>query len=151
MAKLITMVSFIDKFSGSDPIEGFHLNELKSKIAKDLENLLNARRPLIHWTSEWSQLECSLMAYGVSDITGKVFDNAEFQNDFCKNLIRAISVFEPRLKDVRINIVENPGTNSSVMYLRIAAVLLIEPKPELITFDSVLKHELGAFSIEYKE
>lgn len=123
------------------------LHGLRLGIRRDLENLLNTRRAPLTWPSEWDQLNRSLLAYGIPDITGAILDTAELQNQFCQNLREAIERFETRLKNIKVSIMQGNSSLENTLSLRIEALLLVEPTPELIVFDSQFKPEMGIFSL----
>jgi type VI secretion system protein ImpF len=123
------------------------LADLRLSVRRDLENLLNTRRSEITWPALWQQLDCSLLAYGVSDITGRALDTVPLQHRLCQELARVIETFEPRLRQVKVELFATDQRADRVLRLRIQAWLQMNPAPEPVVFDSLLKPEIGSFHV----
>lgn len=147
-------ISLLDKLIGDQALFSTEKNNLpnvdtlRSSIRRDLENLLNTRRSLLTWPKEWQELDRSLFAYGVPDITGRILDTPELQNQFCRNIRHAIECFETRLKNVSVSIIHSSVAENGVLRLRIEGLMLVEPDNEFVVFNSRLEHEVGVFSLE---
>ncbi len=131
--------------SGKPNTQQVHL--IRQSIKHDLEKLLNTRRPNMIWPSEWDQLDRSLLAYGIPDTTGRLFDTPESKNEFCKELRDAIGRFEPRLKEIKVSIMPTANPEEPILSIRIEALMIVEPLPEPIIFDSTLQPDMGTFSL----
>jgi type VI secretion system protein ImpF len=59
-----------------------------------------------------------------------------------------ISSFEPRLSGVKVNIVESGSNSGRQVRFQIEALLLMDPSPELISFDTVLELSSGEYQIK---
>jgi type VI secretion system protein ImpF len=60
-----------------------------------------------------------------------------------RQIVAAINLFEPRLANVRLVMIENPDTAKSEVRLRIEAMLRMDPSPEPISFDTVIELKSG--------
>jgi type VI secretion system protein ImpF len=124
------------------------LRELKDSVRRDLENLLNTRvrcRPLPEGLGE---LENSLVNYGVPDMTGALLSSPRERETFCRVLQDAIRRHEPRLKNVRLQLVENAEPLDRTLRFRIDALLQADPAPEPIVFDSSLQPSTGDVEVK---
>jgi type VI secretion system protein ImpF len=65
-----------------------------------------------------------------------------------KALQAAVKTFEPRLANVRILPVEVSSTGLRTLRIRIEGLLLMDPAPELISFDTTLQLTTGDFQIK---
>jgi type VI secretion system protein ImpF len=59
-----------------------------------------------------------------------------------------VKTFEPRMANVRIVPLEISSTGLRTLRIRIEALLLMDPAPELISFDTTLQLTTGDFRIK---
>jgi type VI secretion system protein ImpF len=111
---------------------------LKQSVHRDLEALLNTRRRWRSWSPEFGELKTSLLAYGITDFASGAFNDPEQRDRLRGDVELAIRRFEPRLTEVRVTLVESPDTLDATLRLRIDAVLLTEPSPEPVAFDTLV-------------
>ncbi|MFB0493652.1 type VI secretion system protein ImpF [Methylobacterium sp. OAE515] len=110
--------------------------QARHAVHRDIENLLNARRP---WRSlPWPTLANSPLGYGISDFTAGTFNDAAEQERLRRDVEETIRRFEPRLAQVQVRLAEVPTALRAVLRLRIDALLLIDPMPEPIGFDTLI-------------
>ncbi len=128
--------------------QGQQLRELKQGVRRDLENLLNTRWRCRSWPPELDQLELSLVDYGIPDFTGVNMSVPTEREHLRRAIQRAISRFEPRLKDAAVTILKNEDPFDRVLRFRISGILRVDPAPEPVTFDSEL--EPSTTTIEIK-
>jgi type VI secretion system protein ImpF len=116
----------------------FHnVSQLKGSVARDLEALLNTRQEILEeLPSEFIELHQALLTYGLPDFTSLNLLSQNDRNRIRRALERAISAFEPRLKNVRV-VIENP--RDRVLRFRVEAVLQVKPASEPVSFDAVLR------------
>jgi type VI secretion system protein ImpF len=123
------------------------LRELKQSVRRDLENLLNTRWRCVGWAKDLSELDDSLVNYGIPDFTGKSLGSAGSREEFVREIQETIKRFEPRLRRVRVELVDNSEREDRTMRFRIDAVLQADPDPEPVVFDSMLEPTSGDFRI----
>lgn len=63
-----------------------------------------------------------------------------------RTIERAISLFEPRLENVQVQLVQGDG-GEKIMRFRIDARLKVEPAPEPVTFDTLLQLSNGQYVV----
>lgn len=114
------------------------LRELKQSVKRDLEWLLNTRQANTQLPPDLKEVNSSVIAYGLPDFTTVGIKSAPDQNRLRRAIEGAISTFEPRLQDVRVTI-EPVQEGERVVHFRIDARLKVEPAPEPITFDTVMR------------
>ena len=115
------------------------LSDLRASIHRDLEALLNARRPWRHQGEAWPGLCSSPAGYGISDLTAGRFNDEEGREALRLEIETAIRRFEPRLTAVEVQVSTPDAPLSATLALRINAVLLVEPQPEPVSFDTVVE------------
>lgn len=124
------------------------LRELKQSVRRDLENLLNTRCRPMTLPEELSELEVSLVNYGIPDFTGSNLRAAEEPDLLFRAIESAIRNFEPRLTVVRVEPVSNSEPLDRTLRFRIDAVLSVDPIEERVLFNSALEPATGAYQIE---
>jgi len=123
------------------------LRELKLSVRRDLENLLNSRYRCLSPPEHLKELEKSLVNYGIPDLTGSSMGSPQEREKLCGLLQKIIARHEPRFKTVRVKLQDNEDPLDRTLRFRVDALLLVDPAPEPIVFDSVLKSATGSFEV----
>ena len=123
------------------------LSKLKQSVRLDLENLLNTRRRVLPMPTELHELERSMVSYGVPDATGAGFGSPEGRERFRREVEAVIIRWEPRFKDVRVVLIDPAEELERTVHFRIEALLLVDPAPEPVAFDSALEPSTGNIEI----
>lgn len=126
------------------------LKELKDSVRRDLEWLLNTRRPPIEPRPSAKELWHSVYTYGLPDSTGLALRSVEDRARLARAVEFAISTFEPRLVNVSVTIPPAPAASMKV-HFQIEALLRTEPAPERVFFDSTLELSSGEYEVEGDE
>ena len=123
------------------------LRIIQSSVRRDLEDLLNTRYRCVAWPPELTELDDSLINYGIPDFTASGLNAAQDSDILIKAIRLSISLFEPRLTDVRINRVNEDFADRTFRF-RIEAMLLVEDQKHRVKFDSSLESATGQFAIK---
>lgn len=123
------------------------LRELKQCVRRDLENLLNTRWRAQPWPAHLDQLERSLVNYGIPDFTSVSFGSSGGQQRLVEMIEQTVRRFEPRLKQVKVELLPPSDQSSRTLRFRIDALLRAEPAPEPVVFDTQLQANTGQFEI----
>ncbi len=94
------------------------------------------------------ELKQSLVNYGIPDITGANLGTAQDREEFCRLLEAVIRQYEPRFKTVTVQPTANAEAQDRTFRFRIDALLMAEPAPEPIVFDSELRPGSGDFAVK---
>lgn len=124
------------------------LMELRTAVRRDLEWLLNTRTFLNPEELDSPEIKRSVAVYGLPDITGLSAQNIHEQERVLRSIEHAIRTFEPRFLDLKVSMEPPTATERSIRF-RIEAQLDVDPVPEPIVFDTVLK--LGSCDFAVKE
>jgi len=124
------------------------LRKIQHAVRRDLEDLLNTRYRCTTWPPELDELDNSLINYGIPDFTAASLNAAEEDGVLLKSIHQAITLFEPRLTDVRIEKVKNKEYMDRTFRFRIDAVLVIASVQQEVRFDSSLESATGQFEVE---
>jgi type VI secretion system protein ImpF len=139
--------SLLDRLIDDEPEAGqespgdrvHDLRDLKDRVARDLENMLNTRREALDdLPEEFVETNESLLVYGLPDFSSFNLLSPDDRNRLCRAIERAIVTFEPRLQRPGVKM-ETPNQNERVLRFRVEALLRIEPAPEPVVFDTILQ------------
>jgi type VI secretion system protein ImpF len=131
--------------------EGMVLKVIKRGLCRDLQYLLNARRPLDHIPEQYAELRTSLLNFGLPDLQSlEVRDDQELSL-ICRRIEEVIAAFEPRLRHVhvmpRIDGQDRRPIDRRLRFV-IEAELVVEPLRESIRLVSSLDSGSGDFVVE---
>jgi type VI secretion system protein ImpF len=123
------------------------LRDLKQSVRRDLEDLLNTRRRCGVIPPGLDGLEQSLAAYGLPEVTGVRFGSEEGRERFRELLETIIVRWEPRFKTVKVVLLDGPEQFDRAVRFRVDALLLADPAPEPVVFDSRVEPATGGFEV----
>jgi len=126
--------------------ERFLIGQIKDTVARDLENLLNARRHILAPPVSYREVNNSLFVYGLPDYTSRNPGNVSVRSQLRLEIEKTISRFEPRLKNVAVHI-DSRDANSRDLGFRITAILVVNPVTEPVTFDTSFDLNRSKYSI----
>lgn len=131
----------------SEPVQDrFSVRQIKDAVIRDLENLLNTRRQILVPSPEYREVISSLYLYGLQDFTMKNPASPMVKQKLRQVIERTISCFEPRLKNVNVQI-EASGQNARNLRFRITAMLVMDPITEPVIFDTYFDVSRGEYKI----
>ena len=121
---------------------------LKDALRRDLEWLLNTRRTPREIPKGCEELGRSVFAYGLPDLTSVSLHSYEDEMHLLGLIEKAIATFEPRLVQVRVTPRGQLDRTERMLHFQIDALLMVDPAPESISFDSVLNVDRGACEVK---
>ena len=124
------------------------VRRMKQAVRRDLEWLLNTRRIAVEPEIGFKELNQSLYMYGIPDLSSFSLSSPKDRTRLLRILQNAIKVFEPRLSSVKVAPVDIPETGRSAMHFRIEGLLMMDPAPESVSFDTVLKLSSGEYEVK---
>jgi type VI secretion system protein ImpF len=121
---------------------GRPLRDLQAAIRRDLQALLNARRPWASTPDSHAALRNSILGYGLPDFAAGAFNSPAAREALCKEIASTIRRFEPRLSNVVVKLRDRAETMDPLLRIRIEGVLRMEGEDagdaEVVSFDTVL-------------
>lgn len=123
------------------------LRRLRASVRRDIEWLLNTVR-VNEAPAGLAELKKSLYTYGIPDLAGMSLESPQDSNRLLRGLERAIAQFEPRLSNVRVSAPEVLSRKRMYIEFHIDALLLIDPLPERLSFDTVFEVARGAYKVK---
>jgi len=150
-------LSVLDRLMDNDPrspsleaplTRAESVRALRAGVRRDLEWLLNTCRNPEDPGSALMETENSLYNYGLPDFSAYSIGSPKDQTKLVRVLQTVVKVFEPRLANVRVVPVEINPKGLRTMRIRIEGLLLMDPAPEHISFDTTLQLTTGDFRIK---
>lgn len=123
------------------------LRQMKIAVRRDLEWLLNTRQPVTP-APEDTELQNSLFMYGLPDISSMSVRSNRDRKRLTESIQSAISRFEPRLANVRVNLVTVGDAKVPNLRFVIEGMLRLDPSPEHVSFDTVLELSSGEYKVQ---
>jgi type VI secretion system protein ImpF len=147
---ILERLTDLDPGSATDPPQtrAQSVRQLKSALRRDLEWLLNTRQIPGGVPESYQELEKSLYAYGLPDVTNLSANSTRDRNRLLRMLEATIASFEPRLSGVKVTIVDSGSNSGRQLRFQIEGLLLMDPAPELISFDTVLQLSSGDYQVK---
>jgi type VI secretion system protein ImpF len=136
--------SILDRLLGDCDV--WTVESVRAAVKRDLEWLLNSRRMVSKHPSGSEPLGQSLVTYGLPDLGSFRPGVGGDEEQLRLAMQEAIRRFEPRLSRVRVMLDAGATLDRSVRF-RIDALLRVEPEPEHVAFDSVLRLDDQTFEI----
>jgi type VI secretion system protein ImpF len=122
------------------------VRKLRDAVRRDLEWLLNSRQP-VDPAPEGSQLEDSVFMYGLPDFSAMTVKSSVDRQRLCKSIQAAVCRFEPRLSNIRVNLVASNEDLMPRLRFVIEGQLRLDPNPEQVSFDTVLELSSGEYKV----
>lgn len=149
-----TQISILDRLIdyepgiSSEPAQNRLTNfrQLMAMVRRDLENLLNSKNFASLTTSGYEELQNSLFFYGLPDFTAQNPGSSSVRDQLRQEVERAIARFEPRLTNVVIVSETGPREERSLGF-KITGLLMVEPAPEPVIFDTHFEINRGEYRI----
>lgn len=118
------------------PYTGSGLEVVRAGVRRDLENLLNTRVLDNVSAERYPELATSVVTYGLPDFSSVVLGAPDERETFRLRVQRTIERYEPRFRQVRVEIVPTGDEADRTLHLKITAVLLAEPDPVPMRYES---------------
>jgi len=144
MARIITQ-SLIDRLIDDDPQGSADIHEseeeaiarYKVALRRDLESLLNTKRPWLPVVERYPGMERSVVAYGIPDLSTEDMSVPGVRERVRRVIAQVIRAHEPRLSGIDIEM--DDGPTSRGMRLRIAAVLNLTQSEEMVVYEASVR------------
>jgi type VI secretion system protein ImpF len=149
------VVSILDRLIDQDPgapprpqvDPSRELAQIKASVKRDLEWLLNSKRPLFDPPGDLRHIRRSLLTFGLPDFTVASLNSTKDQDILRRAIEETVRRFEPRLANVTVRLEAGREFDRSLRF-RIDGMLQVDPEPEPVTFDSVLQLNTRDFVVQ---
>lgn len=133
---------FVEKIHFRDVVRQY-----KDSVKRDLEWLFNTRQTFDDRINRYTQLESSVYAYGLPDVTSVNIGSVNDQRKLTEIMKRSLRLFERRLTDVSIDFQPIVGGSRSLHFI-ISGILLMDPAPEEVRIDTVLDSTSARYEVK---
>lgn len=123
------------------------LRDTRAALRRDLEMLLNTRCAPTTPPPGLPELRFSVLGYGIPDFIGTGMAGRDARDAFARRLEAAVRLYEPRLQDVRITVLDSRNTAERLLRLRIEAVAVLHEGAVPITLASALDPTTMRFQV----
>lgn len=123
------------------------LKFFREALKRDVEWLLNTRRPPMENIARYERARATMVNYGLSDITALGLSSAADQKRLRKAMEQCLHEFEPRLSDVVVTLEESQTADRRLRF-RVQGLMRINPAPEEVSFDTVLELSSGEYTVK---
>jgi type VI secretion system protein ImpF len=124
------------------------VRQLKASLRRDLEWLLNTRRNPEAADQRMPELARSVFNYGLPDITSLSHESISDRQRLLQIVESTIATFEPRLTRVKVTPLDSGRGAIHVLRFQIEGMLIMDPEPEHISFDTVLQLSSGQYQVK---
>lgn len=111
---------------------------LREAVRRDLEILFNTRPHYRSAPPELVELRRSVLSFGLPDLQTQRMATAAQQEEFRLRLEAIIRRFEPRFRDLSVEILSDAQTLDRTLRFRIHAVLETDAESEPVVYDTLL-------------
>jgi len=124
------------------------MRQFRLGVKRDLEWLLNTTCAPLDIPESCGEAKRSVLCFGLPDISSAVLQDSGDEQKVMRSLEEAIERFEPRLAHARVTSLEPYESGKQALTFHVEAVLMVDPAPERISFDTVLEISKGAYSVK---
>jgi len=150
--------------AGTQDRRGYTLRQMENAVRRDLEDLLNTRRPpefirnadgkMEPFFGGLTEVPSSIVNFGLRDLAYYDTMTPELRAEFARHIEQVITAYEPRLRDVRVTVRDpiqvaealKSDYKRTAMYFHIEARLDLDPAPE-VSFETVLELTKGTHQV----
>ena len=119
--------------------------QIKNGMRRDLEGLLNGKRPHTRWLAANGDLASTVVGFGLPDLSTDDFGTPAVRERIRRLINLTIRAHEPRLR--RVEVETDGGPTSAGVRFRISAVMLIEEAEEAVIYDARLRPTDREFAV----
>jgi type VI secretion system protein ImpF len=120
------------------------LRMYREGIKRDVEWLLNSRRPLVTAVDKYELASVSVFNFGLPDLTAL---RGHDSNAVLMAILQALRTYEPRISEPRVVVVRS-DTLARSMRFHVDGVLAFEEGEEEISFDTVMEMISGEYEVK---
>jgi len=131
------------------PSAGASLAAVVEAVRRDVEELLNNRRPVDPELDRYPELSRSVYAYGLPELISLPAATGPQRDAIGRLVAEAVARHEPRLRDVRATVVGAADPADRTIRLRIDGRLRVSPAPG-VQFETVLQLAAGQTAVVTK-
>ena len=109
---------------------------LREGLRRDLEAMLNSRRHLLSWPAALTELDRSLLDYGLDDLANESLNSSDFRARFIDEVERQLRRLEPRIGRFEVVILPNRDELDATLRFRVSGAVTLGAERQELAFDS---------------
>lgn len=150
--------SVLDRLAGTDGLRGnkdlrIGVEDLKLAVLRDIEWLLNTKRPMNLEVDGFPEARSSILNFGIPDFSQFSAASGDDCGQVCSLIQEAVRRYEPRLEP-RSVVVDHLATDKLKglqAQFRIRGILHVDPVRVPVSFDTHIEMDSGAIAITTAE
>lgn len=123
------------------------MRELREAVRRDLEILFNTRPRHLPLDPRHRELSSSVLAYGLPELQSQQLATPAQQEQFRQRLEALIRRFEPRFRELSVELVSHDSTLDRTLRFRLRAVLQADTASETVVYDTIVDPASGGLHI----
>lgn len=129
------------------------IEDLKDAVLRDIEWLLNTKRPLNLVVDDFPETRSSILNYGIPDFSQFSASSGDDCSFVCGLIQEAVRRFEPRLEpgSVAVDYLATDKMTGLRAQFRIRGILHVDPVRVPVSFDTHIEMDSGAVEITAAE
>lgn len=143
MSRDLFQSSILDRLCGTE--SAVSIEYMRESVRRDLENLLNAFQGRNDIPSYFTEVHRSLALYGLNNFNNANLEAFEERQRLLMSIQRAISLFEPRLEQVRVD--DEGVVDHFILKFKISGILRVGKYTDTVVFGTEI-HKYGAAVVQ---
>lgn len=136
-------LSLFDRLLQGDSIETDRnveraMRQLREGVRRDLEVLFTTRPRYLTLPPELEELRNSVLSFGVQELQTQQLSTPTQQEAFRRNLEGLLRRYEPRFRDVTVELMVADDSTDRTLRFRIHAVLVADSTSETVIYDTLI-------------
>lgn len=141
--KLLPRLSLFDRLLQGDSLETDRnadraWRELRDSVRRDLEILFTTRPRYLSIAQTLEELRLSVLTFGMQDVQTQQLANSSQLEQFRLMLEALIGKFEPRFRDVSVELLTSVDTLDRTLRFRVHAILRTDANSEPVIYDTAV-------------
>jgi type VI secretion system protein ImpF len=121
--------------------------ELREAVRRDLEILFNTRPRHLPLPEHLSELQRSIITFGLPELQNQQLGAPEQREQFRRKLERLIQRFEPRFRELTVELISDESGLDRTLRFRIQAVLQADANSEAVVYDTMVNPVSGGLQV----
>jgi type VI secretion system protein ImpF len=136
-------LSLFDRLLQGDSIETDRnadraMRQLRDGVRRDLEILFTTRPRYLSIPPELDELDTSALTYGLPELQTQQLSTPAQQEAFRRRLEALVRRFEPRFRDVSVELIVGDNQLDRTLRFRVHAVLQADATSEAVVYDTLV-------------
>jgi type VI secretion system protein ImpF len=126
--------------------ESAAFERLKQGLRRDLEGLLNSKRPFSPWLSRTPEVADTIVGLGLPDLSTEDFGTPAVRDRIRRMIAQCIRTYETRLSRIEVEASQSTPSSTGVRF-HITAVLSLAGLEEVVTYDARVRPSDRAIAV----